>query len=129
MNKGNQIKLLILELCSDGKKHSCEEINQYVLSRGIKLEPNTSLVRSALFSLKKTNVNFINVDHGEYQLQSISSNLSANQLIDAINIINRSLNSYNNFAWYRCDDAHLLTARNEISLLLNLAETINQKLK
>ena len=48
-----RIKTLILECVQDGMMKSIEEINTYLIKKGIIIESGSSALRTALFNLKK----------------------------------------------------------------------------
>ena len=67
-----RIKTLILECVQDGMMKSIEEINTYLIKKGIIIESGSSALRTALFNLKKENIYFKNPEKGYYILESQS---------------------------------------------------------
>ena len=127
MKKGNLIKKYILELVSDGKEHSTTEIRDYILSKNIKLEQSSTIIRNVLFKLKQENPNLTNGSRGKYllQLDSISLADNSSELQSAIYVIEKHLQEYKNFNWITCNDSQLNLARANAQRLITLASKIN----
>jgi hypothetical protein len=76
----NEVKNKVLEYMKDGKCRNVDEIREYVVESGIKLDNGTSALRMALFNLKKENLAFKNVKKGFYQMDLIGEKNKTIQL-------------------------------------------------
>lgn len=126
MNKSRQVKKHILDLLSDGKEHSTAEIKDYILSKNIKLEKNSTLIRNALYNLKHENPSLSNINRGKYKLISNSPTLhnDYSELKNAIAVIEKNLQEYKHFNWISCNDLELEIARSKTQMLINLSSKI-----
>lgn len=129
MKKGAQIRKHILEFLADGKEHTTCEIKEYILSKNIKLEKSSTLIRNVLYNLKHENPSLVNVGRGKYKLL-IQDNCMENnsELENAIYIIEKNLDEYKNFNWITCDDLQLNIARSRTQMLIKLANTIQTEM-
>lgn len=130
MTIGKQVKTIILDILSDGKEHSIQEIKNNILSHNIVLDHTSTLIRNILHNLKKEYPNLLNPSRGVYRLI-----LAENSKIDyytelnhSIATVEQSLQECQNFNWYSCSDEELEVARTKVKLLLRLANTIIAKL-
>lgn len=126
MKKSAQVKKYILELLSDGKEYTTTEIKEYILSKNIKLEKNSTLIRNVLYNLKRENSSFTNTERGKYKLISKPSTLQNDysELKNAISIIEKNLKEYKHFNWISCSDLELEIARSKTQMLINLSSQI-----
>ena len=60
MTTGKQVKTLVIEILSDGQKHSLQQIREHLLAQGNILDQKPTLIRKILFTTKKENPNLIN---------------------------------------------------------------------
>ena len=131
MSTGKQIKKIILEILSDGKEHSIQEIKDHVLSRNIVLDQTSTLIRNILHNLKKEYPNLLNPSRGVYRLL-LAENAKPDYYVElnhSIATIEQTLQECQNFNWYSCSDEVLEVARTKVKLLLRLANAITSKLK
>lgn len=126
MKKSAQVRKYILELLSDGKEYTTTEIKEYILSKNVKLEKNSTLIRNVLYNLKHENPSFTNIDRGKYKLISNPPTLQNNysELKNAISIIEKNLQEYKHFNWISCSDLELEIARSKTQMLINLSSQI-----
>lgn len=127
---GKQVKLLILDILSDGKEHTIQEIKDYILSQNIVLEQTSTLIRNILHNLKKEYPNLLNPSRGVYRLL-LEENSKTDYYVElnhSIATIEQTLQECQNFNWYSCSDEELEVARTKVKLLLKLANTITLKL-
>ena len=130
MNKSKLIKKHVLELLSDGKERSTTEIKNYILSKNIKLEKSSTIVRNVLYKLKQENPNITNSDRGKYQLKLNTPSIAddSSELNDAIRVIEKNLQEYKTFNWITCNDDQLNLARINAQRLISLANKINSEI-
>lgn len=130
MSTGKQIKTIILDILSDGKEHSIQEIRDFVLSQDIVLDKTSTLLRNILHNLKKEYPNLLNPSRGVYRLllTEDSKTDDYDKLNRSIATIEQVLQDCHNFNWYSCSDRELEVARTKVKLLLRLANTITSKL-
>lgn len=131
MTMRQQIRKTILELLSDGKEHSTQEINNYIFSIGIVLDKNSSLIRNVMHSLKKECPNLTNPSRGIYKLVNPNADYinQYSELKTSIATIEKTLQECKNVNWYICTDTELKIIRTKAQMLLNLANTITHTLK
>ena len=130
MSTDKQIRPIILDILSDGKEHSIQEIKDYVLSQDIVLDKTSTLLRNILHNLKKEYPNLLNPSRGVYRLllTEDSKTDDYDELNRSIATIEQTLQDCQNFNWYSCSDRELEVARTKVKLLLRLANTITSKL-
>lgn len=130
MSTDKQIRPIILDILSDGKEHSIQEIKDYVLSQDIVLDKTSTLLRNILHNLKKEYPNLLNPSRGVYRLllTKDSKTDDYDELNRSIATIEQTLQDCQNFNWYSCSDRELEVARTKVKLLLRLANTITSKL-
>lgn len=78
-SKQSLIKAQVKIFLSDEKCHSVVEIGEYIIEQGIELDKNYSALRTALFSMMKTEVGLRNPEKGIYQYINVEQNYSSNE--------------------------------------------------
>ncbi len=129
MKKGKMVRECILELLADGREHKTSEIRKYVADKGVKLEPQSTLVRNILFSLKQEDPNFVNSGRGMYRIINSPEEDLYNEFKEAILVIEQEIKLCKDFNWLTCNDSELEVARNKAQLLIELYNHIGRELK
>lgn len=130
MTQSKQIKSLILQLLSDHKEHTTQEMNDLLVTNGILLDSKSTLLRNVLHNLKKEYQNLDNPRRGVYQLaeEDAHPKNKTSQLDVAVLEIQKAIQKYKAFHWYSCSDTELEEARTQVKTLLTLANTITKEL-
>ncbi len=128
MKKSKIVKDYILDLLSDGKEHSTVEIKDYILSRGLKIEESSTLIRNVLFKLKNDDCIIINTSRGMYRLKQDAEESCYVELKRSISVIEQELLQLKKFNWLTCNDVQLNVARTKAQMLINLSSVINKEL-
>lgn len=131
MLSSKQIKRIILELLSDGKEHTTQEIREHLSRNNIQLEKSSTLLRNVMYTLKKENQSLLNPTRGTYQLLLRENNCQTNcsDLEHAIIEIEKAIHDCKNFNWYTCSNTELEIARTKVKTLLKLSSTISTELR
>ena len=131
MLPSKQIKRIILELLSDGKEHTIQEIREHLSQNNIQLEKSSTLLRNVMYTLKKENQCLLNPTRGTYQLLLCENNCQTNHsdFECAIIEIEKAIHDCKNFNWYSCSNSELEIARSKVKTLLKLSNTISTELQ
>lgn len=60
----------VMELLSDEKEHTTEEIRNYIIVGGCKTSTRSCVVRSAIYQLRHKGIDICSRDKGIYQLRT-----------------------------------------------------------
>ena len=62
-----RVKETILELLSDEKEYTTDDIRKYIINKGIDLDSKSSVIRTAIYQLRSNGVAIFSRDRGIYQ--------------------------------------------------------------
>ena len=78
-SKLSTVKELILEILSTENEYTTEDIKKYISTKGITIDSNSSVIRTAIYQLRSTGLEIYSRDRGIYQL--INKNPKENNLL------------------------------------------------
>ena len=61
-----RVKETILELLSDEKEYTTDDIRKYIINKGIDLDSKSSVIRTAIYQLRSNGVAIFSRDRGIY---------------------------------------------------------------
>ena len=82
-----RVKETILELLSDEKEYTTDDIRKYIINEGIDLDSKSSVIRTAIYQLRSSGVDIFSRDRGIYQLRKRKIRESNPLLKDLVTIL------------------------------------------
>lgn len=82
-----RVKETILELLSDEKEYTTDDIRKYIINKGIDLDSKSSVIRTAIYQLRSNGVAIFSRDRGIYQLRKREIRESNPLLKDLVTIL------------------------------------------
>ena len=82
-----RVKEIILELLSDEKEYTTEDIRKYITNEGIDLDSKSSVIRTAIYQLRSNGVDIFSRDRGIYQIRKREIRESNPLLKDLVTIL------------------------------------------
>ena len=83
----SQVKRIVLELLADGEEHTSDDIRRCIRDAGIELDQRSSVMRTAVYQLKKSGTEIYSRDRGVYQLREKSAEEKKDSLLDGFTVI------------------------------------------
>ena len=82
-----RVKETILELLSDEKEYTTDDIRKYIINEGIDLDSKSSVIRTAIYQLRSNGVDIFSRDRGIYQIRKREIRESNPLLKDLVTIL------------------------------------------
>lgn len=82
-----RVKETILELLSDEKEYTTDDIRKYIINEGIDLDSKSSVIRTAIYQLRSNGVDIFSRDRGIYQIRKKEIRESNPLLKDLVTIL------------------------------------------
>lgn len=82
-----RVKETILELLSDEKEYTTDDIRKYIINEGIALDSKSSVIRTAIYQLRSNGVDIFSRDRGIYQIRKREIRESNPLLKDLVTIL------------------------------------------
>lgn len=82
-----RVKEIILELLSDEKEYTTDDIRKRIINEGIDLDPKSSVIRTAIYQLRSNGIDIFSRDRGIYQLRKRKIRESNPLLKDLVTIL------------------------------------------
>lgn len=128
MTMNKKVQNLICKLLSDKNIHTIKEIREAAYKQGI-LQPgkkDNTIIRNALYLLKKKGAIVNGVNRGEYKLAENFDEVAdeKKKYKCAANLLMQRTTELKNFDWFDCTDDELEEAREDVKFLRNVATTI-----
>lgn len=108
-SKLSQVKKIILEILSDGKEHTSEEIRNLINEEGIELDKKCSTMRTAIYQLRNNGTEIYSRDRGVYQIKE--KNKSQNPILDGFTTVIPEERSSPKYIYIHADGNIVLNGR------------------
>lgn len=134
MGKYKEVRAIVIEVLSDRKWHTTEELQRECEMKGVGLDGERGPIYNIVHQLKIKEIIDSN-GAGEYRMREEKLNQTANNILEendelenSIKVIKMSLEKYKRFNWIKCSEEELQKARMNVGIIKELSDEIQHEL-